>query len=217
MYELIVFDLDGTLLDTLQDLTDAVNVSLSKNGGGKRTEKEVRSFLGDGMRILVKRALGEDYAQHWEQAVADFSAYYTANSANKTKPYEGIIELLKELKNRRIKTAVLSNKPDNTTKRLSERFFEGLMTEAVGENECMGIRKKPAPDALFSLLERLGVEKEKTVYVGDSEVDIQTAQNAGVACISVSWGFRDKEFLAENGATVFVDTPMDILKLIEVK
>ena len=217
MYEIIVFDLDGTLLDTLQDLADAVNFSLAKNDRKKRTLAEVKSFVGNGVRNLMQKALGEEHIDILDKAVTDFFEYYSVHSADKTKPYEGMIPLLAELQKRNIKTALLSNKPDKATKQLAERFFEGLFTEVMGENESLGIRKKPAPDALFALLERQGIKKENALYVGDSEVDIQTAKNAGVSCVSVTWGFKDREFLLQNGATLLVDKAMDMLKVIEVK
>lgn len=215
MYECIVFDLDGTLLDTLEDLADSVNFALQKNGLPLRTIEEVRSFVGNGIKNLMERAVGAENQEHAEQALKDFKAHYKLHCADKTKAYDGIIPLLKQLKARGIALAVLSNKADFAVKDLAKRYFGDLLDEAMGENESAGIRKKPAPDALFSLVEKLGKDKNKTLYVGDSEVDIQTANNANMPCISVTWGFKDKEFLMKNGATHYADTPQDILKFIE--
>ena len=210
MYKTIVFDLDGTLLDTLDDLWAAVNEALKAHGLPTRTKEEVRGFVGNGAANLMRLACGvENYA---EQAalLEDFHAYYRAHIANYTKPYDGIVSLLERLKEAGIKTAVLSNKPDVAVKTLAKQYFQGLLTEAAGENEAAGIRKKPAPDALFSIMERLGATKAETLYVGDSEVDIQTAKNAGVACVSVSWGFKTKEFLRANGAERIIDEPSEL-------
>lgn len=214
MYETIVFDLDGTLLDTLDDLTDSVNASLEKFNLPKRTKNEVRAFVGNGIAKLVQRAAGEENKALWQDVLTEFKKHYAVHCADKTAPYEGILSLLRALKARGIKTAVLSNKADFAVKSLAETYFEGLLQAAVGENEEAGIRKKPAPDALFSVMEQLSAEKETTVYVGDSEVDIQTAKNAGVDCICVTWGFRERKFLEEQGGRIFVDTPEDIFKFL---
>ena len=211
MYEVIVFDLDGTLLDTLADLHASVNAALAKFSFPSRTKDEVRSFVGNGISMLMQRAIGKK-TPLFEEVLAEFKTHYGAHCMDETRPYAGILEVLKALKARGVKTAVVSNKADFAVKKLAEKYFDGLLLEAVGEDEEHGIRKKPAPDSLFSVLEKLGASKAKTVYVGDSEVDIQTAQNAGVDCISVTWGFKDREFLIENGATLLIDTPEQILK-----
>ena len=214
MYETIVFDLDGTLLDTLDDLTDSVNAALEKYNLPKRTKNEVRAFVGNGIAKLVERAAGEENKLLWQDVLTEFKKHYAAHCADKTAPYEGILSLLRALKSRGVKTAVLSNKADFAVKSLAETYFEGLLQAAVGENEGAGIRKKPAPDALFSVMEQLSAKKETTVYVGDSEVDIQTAKNAGVDCICVTWGFRERKFLETQGGRIFVDTPEDILNFL---
>ena len=210
MYQTIIFDLDGTLLDTLDDLADAVNHALQSFGLKTRTKEEVRSFVGNGVVNLMQRAVGEEHLQQ-SNILAAFREYYKAHCEDKTKPYDGVMKLLTELKKRGIKTAVVSNKMDSAVKALTKTYFDGLIGDAVGENEAAGIRKKPAPDSLIAVMEKLGVDKQSTVYVGDSEVDIQTADNAGVDCISVTWGFKDEPFLIENGGKIFVDDPMDIL------
>lgn len=211
MYKTVIFDLDGTLLDTLDDLTSAVNYALTAFGLPARTKTEVRAFVGNGIAVLMQRAVGiENYPKQAEVLQA-FKTYYGANCANKTQPYAGILPLLTQLQQAGVQTAVVSNKADFAVKTLAERYFHGLLLQAVGENEAEGVRKKPAPDSLFAVLHALGADKQSTVYVGDSEVDIQTAKNAGVDCISVTWGFKDLPFLIENGATTLVSDPMQIL------
>ncbi len=211
MYELIVFDLDGTLLDTLDDLWQGVNAALQKYGLPLRTREEVRAFVGNGIRKLIQRASGLREGAPFEGVFSEFKRYYGAHCEDQTRPYEGIVELLQALRERGVKTAVVSNKADFAVKKLSDSYFGDLLLQAVGENEEAGIRKKPAPDSLLAVMRSLGATKEKTVYVGDSEVDIQTAQNAGVDCISVTWGFKDREFLLKNGATCLVDAPKELI------
>ena len=211
MYKTIIFDLDGTLLDTLDDLTDAVNFALQKRGLKLRTREEVRAFIGDGIAKLIERALGE-YIEYFDGALQDFKEYYIAHCADKTQPYAGIKPLLSALTARGVQTGVLSNKSDFAVKMLAKQYFDGLLLCAVGENEAAGIRKKPAPDSLLYILKSLNAEKETALYVGDSEVDIRTAKNAGVDCLCVTWGFRERAFLEENGGERFVDDPMEILQ-----
>ena len=214
MYETIIFDLDGTLLDTLDDLWAAVNAALKKFSLPLRTKEEVRSFVGNGIVKLMERSAGKVEKEVFDGVLAEFKRYYGEHCEDNTKPYEGIMPLLEELKKRGIKTAVVSNKADFAVKKLAEGYFQGLLQEAVGENEEGGIRKKPAPDSLLAVMQRLGAGTRSTVYVGDSEVDIQTAQNAGVVCISVTWGFKDREFLVENGATLLIDEPKELLEVL---
>ncbi len=212
MYKTVIFDLDGTLLDTLEDLWAAVNAALQKYGFPPRTREEVRSFVGNGILLLMKRATDFAEGARFEGAFAEFKRYYGAHCEDNTKPYEGIMELLEGLRARGISAAVVSNKADFAVKKLANSYFGGLLAAAVGENEEAGIRKKPAPDSLLAVLSDLHANRSETVYVGDSEVDIQTAQNAGVACISVTWGFKDREFLLENGGSKLVDTPKEMEK-----
>ncbi len=212
MYKTIVFDLDGTLLDTLEDLWTAVNAALAKYHLPLRTKEEVRSFVGNGIAKLIERAVGEVSPEVFQGALAEFKRYYGEHCEDKTQPYEGILPLLEECKKRGIQTAVVSNKADFAVKKLASTYFEGLLLAAVGENEEGGIHKKPAPDSLLAVMQSLGAKKEEVVYVGDSEVDIQTAQNAGVDCISVTWGFKDREFLRANGGMRLVDMPMEVLQ-----
>lgn len=215
-YSTVIFDLDGTLLDTLDDLWDAVNAALAKYRLPLRTREEVRGFVGNGIAKLIERAVGDKDYPDMQGVLNAFKAYYGAHCKDKTSPYEGIMPLLKTLKERGVQTAVVSNKADFAVKLLAEEYFAGLLLEAVGENEEGGIRKKPAPDSLLAVMQALRAESESVVYVGDSEVDIQTAQNAGVACISVTWGFKDRKFLEENGGELFVDSPLEIIPFCEV-
>ena len=214
MYKTVVFDLDGTLLDTLDDLWLSVNAALQKFGLPVRTRDEVRAFIGNGIVKLMQRASGLLEGERFDGVLAEFKRHYGEHCEDNTKPYEGIMRLLQELRARGVQTAVVSNKADFAVKKLAESYFQGLLQEAVGEDEEHGIRKKPAPDSLLAVMERLGADRQATVYVGDSEVDIQTANNALVPCISVTWGFKDREFLIKNGATVLVDSVEELLSVL---
>ncbi|MGN1052285.1 MAG: HAD family hydrolase, partial [Candidatus Scatosoma sp.] len=191
-YDIYVFDLDGTLLNTLEDLTLSVNAAMRFVGAKERTQEEVRSFVGNGIRLLIERALGTETADEkaFSNAFSYFKEYYGAHLCDHTAPYAGITQLLTRLKAAGKKTAVVSNKADFAVRELCRRYFGTLIDVAAGENEAAGIRKKPAPDAIFTAIERLG--GGAAVYIGDSEVDIQTAQNAALPCISVCWGFKDE-------------------------
>lgn len=198
----IIFDLDGTLLDTLQDLTDAVNYTLGIYGCPERTAREVRSFVGNGVEVLIRLALpGKAADPAIGPVVETYRAYYNAHAKDKTCPYAGIVDALGEIR-KEFPVAVVSNKPDAATKSLCREFF-GEEIFALGQLE--DCPRKPAPDMLYRAMEAIGAEK--CIYVGDSEVDVLTAKNAGVPCLSVLWGFRDKDFLAEQGATHFCDDP----------
>ena len=212
MYKTIIFDLDGTLLDSLTDIYTSVNVALSAYGLPNRTKEEVRAFVGNGIVKLMERAVGiVDYPQ-MDGVMSVVEKHYGEHCKDETKPYDGVMEALRKMAAAGIKTAVVSNKPDFAVKLLAEEYFHGLLLDAVGENESVGIRKKPAPDSLLAVMQTLGATAEETLYVGDSEVDIQTAKNAGVACLSVTWGFRSREFLIESGATLLADTPFEMLQ-----
>ena len=211
-YTTFIFDLDGTLLDTLCDLHASVNAALTAYNLPCRSVDEVRSFVGNGIAKLMQRAIGREDYPRFEEVLQAFKEHYAVHCKDKTKPYEGIMALLKSLCAAGVKIAVVSNKADFAVKLLAEEYFGALLPIAVGENEAGGVRKKPAPDSLFAVMDMLGVKKEEVVYVGDSEVDIQTAQNAAVDCISVTWGFKDKEFLLKNGAKILVDAPKELLK-----
>ena len=211
-YKTVVFDLDGTLLDTLQDLHASVNAALTAYGLQTRSLGEVQSFVGNGIAKLIERAIGVSDYPDFEKVLSTFKTHYAVHCKDKTKPYDGVLELLKNLQAAGVKTAVVSNKADFAVKLLAEEYFGGLLLDAVGENEACGVRKKPAPDSLFAVMQKLNAPKNEVVYVGDSEVDIQTAHNAGVDCISVTWGFKDKSFLLANGASVLVDRPSEIMR-----
>lgn len=210
-YSTYIFDLDGTLLDTIQDLAASVNYALSQCRMPERTLDEVRRFVGNGVRLLMIRAVpdGEDNPR-FQEAFDIFRSHYLEHSLDTTAPYPGIMEMLQRLKANGKRMAVVSNKLDTATKELIRHFFGNLIEVAIGENEAAGVRKKPAPDTVNEALHQLGVGKEDAVYVGDSDVDLQTARNSGLPCISVLWGFRDREFLLENGATTFVQSPDNI-------
>lgn len=208
-FKTIIFDMDGTLLDTLEDLTDAVNYALAEMKMPQRTIEEVRSFVGNGVKRLMELAVpGGLRNPLFEETFGVFKDYYALHSADKTKAYEGLPELLSELKDEGYALAIVSNKLDARVKELSEQFFSGSVSVAIGELE--GVAKKPAPDMVYRALEELHMPAETAVYVGDSEVDFLTAQNAGLPCISVLWGFRDKDFLKECGATWFAHKPQEI-------
>ncbi|MDD3185713.1 MAG: HAD family hydrolase [Anaerostipes sp.] len=212
-YKAIIFDMDGTILNTLDDLKDSLNVVLKKNQYPLRSIEEVRSFVGNGIQKLIERAVPEGISQDALNRVCmEFKAYYQEHCAIKTKPYDGIVELLKELREKGYLTAVVSNKADDAVQDLCKEYFPGLFHCALGEKE--EIRKKPAPDSVFATLKELKVEAKDAIYIGDSEVDFQTSQNAKLDHIIVRWGFRDEDFLREQGATVFVSQPEEILKLL---
>lgn len=212
-YDTIIFDLDGTLLDTLEDLADAVNHALSQMGMPQRTLDEVRQFVGNGVAKLIQRAVPAGTSpEQTSQALAIFKDYYELHKEDKTAPYAGINELLSVLHQRGYKLAVVSNKFDRAVKDLMPRYFPGLIHAAAGEDEDHGVPKKPDPTMVHRVMEELGAQK--AVYVGDSEVDMETARNSGLPCISVTWGFRDREFLLEIGADTFADAPAEILELV---
>lgn len=210
MYKAVIFDLDGTILDTLDDLADSVNFALQKHGLPVRENAEIRSFLGNGMVNLVKLSAG-DKAENIERILADFKEYYAKHSADKTKPYDGVLETISALKEQGVKTAVLSNKGDFAVQPLVKRYFGGLIERAQGENEAAGVLRKPNPDGVYKIMKELGVTEKETVFVGDSEVDILTAKNAGVDCVAVTWGFRDEKDLIENGAEKLISKPSELL------
>lgn len=209
----IVFDMDGTLLDTLQDLTNAVNWALAKYELPEKTVAEVCKVVGNGARNLVRGIVPEGESHpDFEAIFEDYKAYYAEHCEEETKPYEGIWELLQELKKCGYKLAVVSNKPDGAVKVLAEKYFPGCFEVAIGDRE--GYNRKPAPDLVYKALEELGAKKEEAIYVGDSDVDLMTAMNAELPCVSVTWGFRDREFLMFHGANVFIDKPMKLLECL---
>ncbi len=211
-----LFDLDGTLLDTLDDLHSAVNYALKKHGLPLRSRDEVKGFIGNGIVLLMKRSVGQELlaAVDFEAVMTDFKEYYGAHCQDKTQPYKGILPLLAELKRQGKAVGVVSNKADFAVKKLCAAYFGELVDVAIGENEAAGIAKKPAPDTIFAALRQLGVAVENAVYVGDSEVDIQTAAAAKIPCISVTWGMKNEQFLRENGAKNIVFSVENLQKMI---
>ncbi len=208
-----IFDLDGTILDTLEDLADAMNYALGEHGYPGRTIEEVRRFVGNGIRKLIERAVPAGLAKEEIDRVHEtFSAYYQQHCADKTRPYEGVLPLLERLRAAGCLTAVVSNKADAAVQPLCRRYYNGLFDYAVGERT--GIRRKPDPDSVQEVLRRLQVEAADAVYIGDSEVDIQTAKNAGLDSIIVTWGFRDRDYLESQGGRRFVDRPEEIEQII---
>jgi phosphoglycolate phosphatase len=210
-YDTYIFDLDGTLLDTLEDLAASVNYALRQHGMPVRTLDEVRRFVGNGVRQLMIRAVPDgEQNPLFEAAFQTFRAHYLEHSLDHTRPYDGIPEMLADLRRQGKRLAVVSNKFYVATQELCRHFFTDTIEVAIGEHEAAGIRKKPAPDTVMEALRQLGVDGKGAVYVGDSDVDVMTARNARLPCISVLWGFRDRDFLVEHGATTFVSSPMEI-------
>lgn len=214
MYKLVVFDLDGTLLDTLDDLTASTNAALTMHGFPTRTREEVRSFIGDGIVKLLERSVGVENYPRMEEMIKNFRAYYKEHCKDATCPYAGIMTLLPALREKGIKLAVLSNKVHAATQELIADYFPNLFDVVMGENEAAGIKRKPSPVALLKIMEDTGFSKAETAYVGDSEVDIQTARNAEVDCISVTWGFKNESFLKEQGAKYLVNDTKALEKLL---
>lgn len=212
-YRVYIFDLDGTLLDTLDDLRASVNVALRTLGMPERTREEVRGFVGNGVGKLIERSLpGGVDNPHFDEALAIFKRHYAEHSQDMTRPYPGIIQLLADLKQRGKRIAVVSNKFQAATENLCRHFFGNYVEVAIGESAS--VRRKPAPDTVIEALRRLGdVSQSDAVYIGDSDVDIATAKAAAIPCISVLWGFRDKSFLIAHGATSFVSKPDEIASI----
>lgn len=210
---LAIFDMDGTILDTLDDLTDSINYSLKTNQFPTRTKDEVRRFVGNGLLKLAERSVPENSSQEdIERVYHTLIPWYQKHCQDKTAPYPGIWELMENIHSAGMKIAVVSNKADAAVQELCRRYFDGLIDFAAGERE--GIRKKPAPDSVLTAMEALHTKSDLAVYIGDSEVDIMTAKNAGIDCLTVTWGFRDREFLIEKGATTFADTAKELEKLL---
>ena len=217
MIRSILFDLDGTLLDTLDDLANSVNYALRTHHLPERSHTEIRSFLGNGIRNLMLDAVGRGMSDEaFEPVFQTFRTYYVEHCLDKSKPFAGIIDLLKALQQRGITMAVVSNKLHPAVVELNERFFKDYITSAVGESAT--VRRKPNPDAVLAALSELGCSKDEAVYVGDSEVGLHTAQNAGMQCMLVLWGFRDEDFLRSlPGASLFAQCPADILSWLDTQ
>ncbi|MDE5754452.1 MAG: HAD family hydrolase [Oscillospiraceae bacterium] len=213
-YQLAVFDLDGTILDTLQDLYLSVNYALQKNHLPERTLSEIQQFVGNGIRKLIERSVPADLSdpEKINQVYEDFTGYYTQHYADHTMPYEQIIEVIQTIRHAGLLTAVVSNKADYAVQSLCETYFPALFDSVAGEKA--GIPRKPAPDSVLSVLTALQCSPEQAVYIGDSEIDIETAKNAGLSCISVTWGFRSEAFLKEHHAGILISTPAELIPLL---
>ena len=215
-YKMVIFDMDGTILDTLEDLKNCINYALEVSGFPTRTTDEVRMFVGNGLWKLVERAVPAGTSEEEKEHVfKELTSYYKDHCTDNTKAYAGILELLRSLRDQSYMTAVVSNKADFAVQELVRDYFDGLFDYAVGERE--DVRKKPAPDAVNAILNKYGLNPSDAIYVGDSDVDIETAKNAHMDCISVLWGFRDHTFLEQHGASVYAEKPEDILSLLAEK
>ena len=213
-YDTVIFDLDGTLLNTLEDLADAVNFVMRANQYPERTIEEVRHFVGNGIRRLMEQAVPEHVTgEEFERVFEEFKKYYTEHCQNKTCAYEGIMPLLGCLYEKGYAMAIVSNKNHAAVCELNDIYFKEYINVAIGQKD--GIRKKPAPDTVIQALKELGKDKEKAIYVGDSEVDFATAKNSGMDCALVTWGFRTVEELAEFSPTAFIDKPEELLGVLE--
>ena len=214
MRKTIVFDMDGTILDTLSDLAASVNYALSVCGYPARTQSEIKKALGNGVEALIRETAPQEIsAQERQKCLGIFKDYYSEHMYVKTAPYPGIIKLCSDLKKAGCRLAVVSNKFDSAVSKLCDIYFKDIFDVSIGESPS--VRKKPAPDSVLKALAELGSRKEDAVYVGDSEVDYNTALNSGLPCICVTWGFRERAELEKLGAAIFADTPADILDLIK--
>lgn len=212
-YKLVIFDLDGTILDTLEDLKISVNFALKNNALPERTQEEVRRFVGNGIRLLIERAVPENTDPAvTDKVFSDFKEHYAVHSMDNTKPYDGINSLLESIRKENVKTAVVSNKADFAVQKLIKLLFDGYFDFVLGERA--DINKKPAPDMVNEAIKHCGVLPEESVYVGDSEVDIETAKNSGLDCIIVDWGYRDKDFLRESGAEKIVSSVDELFSVL---
>lgn len=212
-YDAVIFDLDGTLLNTLEDLKNSVNYALASCELPQRSYEEIRHFVGNGVMRLMELAVPDGFANpEFEHAFALFKEHYGEHCNDLTDLYPGIRELLEKLQQEGFQMAIVSNKYYEGVQALKEQYFKNYLDVAIGERE--GIRKKPAPDTVLAALKELGLSKERAVYIGDSEVDIATAANTGMDCITVGWGFRTRGEQEAAGAKVFVKEPMEIVGLL---
>lgn len=208
----VIFDLDGTLLDTIDDLGNAVNHALRTHHLPERSRAEIRNFLGNGIRNLVLQSVPEGLPEdRFEQVFQSFRSHYVEHCMDLTRPYPGIMDLLGKLQARQIRMAIVSNKLQPAVTMLNERFFHEYIHIAVGESAT--VRRKPNPDAVLRALEELGSTPEQSLYVGDSEVDIETSRRAKVACVNVTWGFRDEDYLRSLHPDYLVHSPQEIAEL----
>lgn len=212
-YNTIIFDLDGTLLSTLEDIMDSANHALRECGFPERNLKEINSFVGKGTDYLMKKAVPTNTPiDNLEKCTEIYRNHYKNNMDNKTAPYDGIIKMLEKLKNNGYKLAVVSNKFDSAVKELCKKYFSEYLEVAIGESA--DVKRKPAPDTALEAMKVLNSKKEDCIYVGDSDVDVKTAHNAGIECIGVSWGFRGRDVLEKEGANYIIDKPEEIFNII---
>ena len=213
-YKMLIFDMDGTILYTLEDLKNTTNYALNEHGFPERTLEEVRRFVGNGIHKLIERAVPEGTSDADIEAVfTTFEIYYKDHCMDTTRPYDGINDLLTKLRAKGYMTAVVSNKVDFAVQDLVKDFFIGQFDIAIGERE--GVRKKPAPDSVYEVLKEFHLGKDEVIYIGDSDTDLDTARNAGVACIGACWGFRGRAFLEAHGAKLLAENVSDIWELIK--
>ena len=212
-YNTVIFDLDGTLLYSIEDLWISTNHALKAHHLPERSIEEITSFVGNGVRRLIERAVPEDTSVETMESIFQcFRSHYKEHMKDHTHPYDGIIELLEALKQHNISTAIVSNKYDAGVKQLKEEYFDQLIDIAIGESP--EVPKKPAPDSVFKAMKLLDTTKEKCLYVGDSDVDMKTAVNAGVTGVGVTWGYRTRECLVQSGASQIIDYPIQLLELL---
>ena len=215
MTKAVIFDLDGTLLNTLDDLADSCNETLHQMNFPLRSIDEVRQFVGNGIAKLMELAIPDGKENpEYEKSVLLMKKNYANNWQNKTRPYNGILDLISTLHRMKIKTGIVSNKPDAQVKELAAYYFSSNIKRETAVGDFEGRNRKPSPDSVLEVMRILEVKKDETIYVGDSDVDIETAKNAGIPCISVTWGFRDKNFLLNSGAKKLADKPEEILKYL---
>lgn len=213
MIKTLIFDLDGTLLNTLADLRDSTNFALEKFGFPARTTEEIREFVGNGLRMLIRRAVPPETDEATvDRVLAEMKAHYREHYHDGTTPYEGVLPFLKTMKKRGFRMAIVSNKADPMVQLLRTLYFDDLIPVAVGELD--GVARKPAPDMVELALQRLGCTAENAVYIGDSEVDIETAKNAGLPCLSVGWGFRAEDVLRAAGAVRVFHIPEELCEAV---
>lgn len=213
MIDTVIFDLDGTLLDTLDDLMISTNYVLKMFGFNERSYEEIKSFVGNGVAKLIERSLPLDKKEYTDKVLEVFKEHYRVHSMDHIRVYDGIIELLKELRKLNIKTAVVTNKFKDAALNIVDTYFNGLIDVTIGED--IGINKKPAPDMCNLALKMLNSNKDNALYIGDSEVDYQTAVNSNLLCVSCSWGFRTKELLSSLGSKNIIDKPIELLDYIK--
>lgn len=215
-FDTVIFDLDGTLLDTLDDLYHSVNAALIMNRFPKRTKEEVRSFLGSGVYWLIERSVPEGTSREdMERVLKDYQAYYAEHCEDQTKVFDGLMEVLKSLRQKGYRMAIVSNKADAAVQELQNKYFHGVIDVAIGERT--GVNRKPAPDTVFQAMQKLGVSKETVLYMGDSEVDRETAENAGIPCVLVKWGFRDEDFLQSLKPEFFIRHPEELYSILGIE